>query len=95
VTGFAFPELEITGNTITPRKATAIVCLVQAAFALSIIGWRTLEAGLKIGIRLVTGLLALGLTPIVVSGNRLQGLASKTGSPSRRSLSLQNSSTMS
>ena len=72
-TGFAFPELEITGNTITPQKGDGIVV---GTGGVRIADNRVANIGgeAQNGIRLVTGLLALGLTPIVVSGNRLQGL---------------------
>ena len=73
VTGFAFPELEITSNTITPQKGDGIVV---GTGGVRIADNRVANIGgeAQNGIRLVTGLLALGLTPVVVSGNRLQGL---------------------
>ena len=73
VTGFAFPELEITGNTITPSEGDGIVVGTGGA---RIADNRIANIGGKAqnGIRLVAGLLPLGLTSIIVSGNRLQGL---------------------
>ena len=73
VTGFAFPELEITGNTITPQKGDGIVV---GTGGVRIADNRVANLGddAQNGIRLVTGLLQLALTPVVVSGNRLQGL---------------------
>lgn len=73
VTGFAFPELEITGNTITPEKGDGIVV---GTGGVRITDNRVANIGAEAqnGIRFVTGLLALALTPVVVSGNRLQGL---------------------
>ncbi|KAF5409207.1 MAG: Right handed beta helix region [Candidatus Udaeobacter sp.] len=73
ITGFALPELEITGNTITPEKGDGIVV---GTGGVRIADNRVANVGAdpQNGIRLVTGLLALALTPIVVSGNRLQGL---------------------
>src|SRR5882724_13314311 len=73
VTGLAFPELEITGNTITPQKGDGIVV---GTGGVRIVDNRVANIGedAENGIRLVTGLLQLALTPVVVSGNRLQGL---------------------
>ena len=73
ITGFAFPELEITGNTITPEKGDGIII---GTGGVRIAGNRVANIGGdgQNGIRLVTGLLALALNPIVVTGNRLQGL---------------------
>ena len=73
VTGLAFPELEITGNTITPQKGDGIVV---GTGGVRIADNRVANIGqdAENGIRLVTGLLQLALTPVVVSGNRLQGL---------------------
>jgi Family of unknown function (DUF6519)/Right handed beta helix region len=73
VTGLAFPELEITGNTITPQKGDGIVVGTGGA---RIADNRVANIGgdAENGIRLVTGLLQVALTPVVVSGNRLQGL---------------------
>src|SRR6476661_6850484 len=73
VTGLAFPELEITGNTITPQKGDGIVV---GTGGVRIADNRIANIGqdAENGIRLVTGLLQLALTPVVVSGNRLQGL---------------------
>lgn len=73
VTGLAFPELEITGNTITPQKGDGIVVGTGGA---RIADNRVANIGedAENGIRLVPGLLPLALTPVVVSGNRLQGL---------------------
>ena len=73
VTGLAFPELEIAGNTITPQKGDGIVV---GTGGVRIADNRVANIGqdAENGIRLVTGLLRLALTPVVVSGNRLQGL---------------------
>jgi hypothetical protein len=73
VTGLAFPELEITGNTVTPQKGDGIVV---GTGGVRIADNRIANIGedAENGIRLVTGLLQLALTPVVVSGNRLQGL---------------------
>ena len=73
VTGLAFPELEITGNTITPQKGDGIIV---GTGGVRIADNRVANIGedAENGIRLVTGLLQLALTPVVVSGNRLQGL---------------------
>ena len=73
VTGLAFPEVEITGNTITPQKGDGIVV---GTGGVRIADNRVANIGndAENGIRLVTGLLQVALTPVVVSGNRLQGL---------------------
>jgi uncharacterized protein DUF6519/parallel beta helix pectate lyase-like protein len=73
VTGLAFPELEITGNTITPQKGDGIVV---GTGGVRIADNRIANIGedAENGIRLVPGLLPVALTPVVVSGNRLQGL---------------------
>ena len=73
VTGLAFPELEITGNTIAPQKGDGIVV---GTGGVRIADNRVANIGedAENGIRLVTGLLRIALTPVVVSGNRLQGL---------------------
>ncbi len=73
MTGLAFPELEITGNTITPQKGDGIVV---GTGGVRVADNRVANIGedAENGIRLVTGLLQLALTPVVVSGNRLQGL---------------------
>jgi len=73
VTGLAFPELEITGNTITPQKGDGIIV---GTGGVRIADNRVANIGedAENGIRLVQGLLQLGLTPVVVTGNRLQGL---------------------
>ena len=73
MTGFAFPELEITGNTITPEKGDGIV-VGTGGVRIADNRIVNIAGETQNGIRLVTGLLALALTPIVVSGNRLQGL---------------------
>jgi hypothetical protein len=72
-TGFAFPELEITGNTITPQKGDGIVV---GTGGVRIADNRIANIGedAENGIRLVPGLLPVALTPVVVSGNRLQNL---------------------
>jgi uncharacterized protein DUF6519/parallel beta helix pectate lyase-like protein len=73
VTGLAFPELEITGNTITPQKGDGIVV---GTGGVRIADNRIANIGedAENGIRLVPGLLPVALTPVAVSGNRLQGL---------------------
>ena len=73
VTGLAFPELEVAGNTITPQKGDGIVVGTGGA---RIADNRIANIGgeAQNGIRLARGPLAVALSPIVVSGNRLQGL---------------------
>ena len=71
-TGFAFPEIEISGNTITPQKGDGIIVGTGGA-RISDNRIVNLNADAQNGIRLVQGLLA-ALSPIVVRGNRLQGL---------------------
>ena len=73
VTGLAFPELEITGNTITPQKGDGII-VGTGGVRIADNRVANIGADAENGIRLVTGLLQLALTPVVVSGNRLQGL---------------------
>ncbi|MGB8340804.1 MAG: DUF6519 domain-containing protein [Chthoniobacterales bacterium] len=70
VMGFAFPEIEVRGNTITPTKGDGMVIGTGGAR----ISDNRVANSAENGIRLVTGLLGLALTPIVVSGNRLQSL---------------------
>ncbi len=72
-TGFAFPELEINGNTISLSKGDGIV-VGTGGVRISDNRVVNLGAGGQNGIRLVHGLLAFALSPIVVRGNRLQGL---------------------
>jgi hypothetical protein len=72
-TGFAFPELEISNNTISLSKGDGIV-VGTGGVRISDNRVVNLGAGGQNGIRLVHGLLALALSPIVVRGNRLQGL---------------------
>ena len=72
-TGFAFPELEIGGNTITPLKGDGIV-VGTGGVRISDNRVANLNADGQNGIRLVQGLIAVALSPIVVRGNRLQGL---------------------
>ena len=72
-TGFAFPELEISQNTISLSKGDGIV-VGTGGVRISDNRVVNLGAGGQNGIRLVHGLLALALSPIVVSGNRIQGL---------------------
>lgn len=72
-TGFAFPELEISGNTISLSKGDGIV-IGTGGVRISDNRVVNLGAGGQNGIRLVHGLLSLALSPIVVRGNRLQGL---------------------
>ena len=72
-TGFAFPELEVTSNTISLSKGDGIV-VGTGGVRISDNRVVNLGAGGQNGIRLVHGLLALALSPIVVRGNRLQGL---------------------
>src|SRR4029077_18591731 len=73
VTGLAFPELEITGNTITPQKGDGII-VGTGGGRIADNRVANIGADAENGIRLVTGLLQVALTPVVVSGNRLQGL---------------------
>jgi hypothetical protein len=73
VTGLAFPEVEITGNTITPQKGDGIV-VGTGGVRIADNRVANIGADAENGIRLVTGLLQVFLTPVVVSGNRLQGL---------------------
>jgi hypothetical protein len=73
VTGLAFPEVEITGNTITPQKGDGIV-VGTGGVRIADNRVANIGADAENGIRLVTGLLQVALTPVVVSGNRLQGL---------------------
>jgi hypothetical protein len=72
-TGFAFPELEISGNTMTLSKGDGIVVGTGGA-RISDNRITNLGAGGQNGIRLVPGLVAVALAPLVVRGNRLQGL---------------------
>ena len=73
-TGFAFPELEISGNTISLSKGDGIV-VGTGGVRISENRVVNLGAGGQNGIRLVHGLIAFALAPIVVRGNRLQGLS--------------------
>jgi hypothetical protein len=72
-TGFAFPELEITGNTLTPQKGDGII-VGTGGVRISENRIINLNVDTQNGIRLVHGLVALAVAPIVVKGNRLQGL---------------------
>jgi Family of unknown function (DUF6519) len=72
-TGFAFPELEINGNTLTPQKGDGIV-VGTGGVRISENRIINLNVDTQNGIRLVHGLVALAVAPIVVKGNRLQGL---------------------
>src|SRR5262245_44282410 len=73
MTGLAFPELEITGNTITPQKGDGIV-VVTGGVRIADNRIANIGEDAENGIRLVTGLIQIGITSVVVSGNRLQGL---------------------
>ncbi|MHC1767281.1 MAG: DUF6519 domain-containing protein [Verrucomicrobiia bacterium] len=72
-TGLASPELEITGNIITPRRGDGIVVGTGDARISDncIINGRAETAN---GIRVVPGRWGATLGSIVVSGNRLHGL---------------------
>ncbi len=72
-TGFAFPELEIRNNTITPVKGDGIV-VGTGGVRISDNRIANLGNEGENGIRLVQGLIPIDLSPIVVSGNRFQGL---------------------
>jgi hypothetical protein len=65
--------LEISGNTISLSKGDGIV-VGTGGVRISDNRVVNLGAGGQNGIRLVHGLLSLALSPIVVRGNRLQGL---------------------
>lgn len=71
--GLAFPELEISGNTINPQKGDGIVV---GTGGVRICDNRISNLGLDAadGIRLVEGLQPSALTPILVRGNRCEGL---------------------
>jgi hypothetical protein len=71
--GFAFPEMEISGNTINPQKGDGIVVGTGGA---RICDNRisNLDLAAADGIRLVQGLLPLALTSVLVRGNRFEGL---------------------
>jgi hypothetical protein len=74
VTGLTFfSELEITDNTISPKTGDGIV-VGTGGTRISDNRIINLDADAQDGIRLVEGILSLALAPIVVSGNRLQGL---------------------
>jgi hypothetical protein len=72
-TGLAFPELEIKGNTLTPQKGDGIV-VGTGGVRISENRVVNLNVDTQNGIRLVHGLLAVAIAPIVIRGNRLQGL---------------------
>ncbi|HEX4666406.1 MAG TPA: DUF6519 domain-containing protein [Chthoniobacterales bacterium] len=72
-TGFAFPELEISNNTITPVKGDGIV-VGTGGVRISDNRIANFTGETQNGIRLVQGLIPLDLSPIVVKGNRFQGL---------------------
>lgn len=74
VMGFAFPEIEVRGNTITPAKGDGMVIGTGGVRIADNLIANTPAADAENGIRLVTGLLGFALTAIVVSGNRLQSL---------------------
>ena len=73
VTGFAFPELDVTGNSIMPVKGDGIV-IGTGGVRISDNKIANLGQETEHGIRLVPGLIQLALAPIVMSGNRLVGL---------------------
>ena len=73
ITGFAVTELAVTGNTITPVKGDGIVIGTGNA-RISDNQVVNLRQETEHGIRLVPGLIQSALSPIVISGNRLQGL---------------------
>ena len=72
LTGFASPELEIVGNTITPSKGDGIV-VGTGGVRINDNRLVNLGAGGEHGIRLIQGLIALALAPVVVRGNRIVG----------------------
>ncbi len=72
-TGFAFPELEISENTISPVKGDGIV-VGTGGVRMSDNRIANFTGDTQNGIRLVQGLIPIDLLPIVVRGNRFQGL---------------------
>lgn len=72
ITGLAFTELDLTGNTINPERGAGIIIGTSARVTDNEI--TNLEHNAGDGIRLVPGLLQLMLLTVIVSGNRLQGL---------------------
>ncbi len=72
-TGFAFPELEISDNTISPVKGDGIV-VGTGGVRMTDNRIANFTGETQNGIRLVQGLIPIDLLPIVVRGNRFQGL---------------------
>ena len=72
ITGFAYTELDITDNTITPENGDGIVIGTSGRVSDNEIV--NLARNTDNGIRLVPGLVQVMLTTVIVSGNRLQGL---------------------
>ena len=72
-TGFAFPELEISENTINPVKGDGII-VGTGGVRISDNRIANLNAEGQNGVRLIQGLIPIALSPVVVRGNRLQGL---------------------
>ena len=72
-TGVAFPELVISGNAITPAAGDGMV-VGTGGVRVTDNCVANLGGKAESGIRLVPGLLAFALTPVLVSRNRLQGL---------------------
>ncbi len=73
VTGFAAGELEITGNAIAPQKGDGIV-IGCGSSRIADNQITNFDHDAQNGIRIVPGTVALSLFPLVVRGNRLQGL---------------------
>jgi hypothetical protein len=72
ITGYAYSELDITDNTITPENGDGIIIGTSARVSNNEV--INMARNADNGIRLVVGLLQLMVTTVVVTGNRIQGL---------------------